>query len=59
VAEGRLMRALWDVLERVDRAVFSVLGRRDRLLGREALLVHTQKATADVKPPQRLIQFDN
>jgi hypothetical protein len=53
------MRALWNALETLDRAVFAVLDRRDRWQGRETLLVQTQKATADVKPPQRLITFES
>jgi hypothetical protein len=53
------MRALWNALESFDRAVFAVLERRDRWQGRESLLAQTQKATADVKPPQRLITFES
>jgi len=53
------MRPLWDLLETVDRTVIALLDQRDRLLGREELLARTKKATADVKPPQRLITLDN
>jgi len=53
------MRALWDALETVDRTVFGALALRDRLLGREALLARTKKATAEVKEPQRIITFEN
>lgn len=53
------MRAIWDVLETVDRAVLSVLETKDRLLGhKEALLVRAQKKTEHIKPPQPLITFD-
>jgi len=52
------MRALWNALETLDRTVFGALERRDRFLGREPLLPRTQKATAEVKPPQRVITLD-
>jgi len=53
------MRALWNALETLDRAVLVTLEKRDRWLGRGALLERTQKATAEVKPPQRIITFEN
>lgn len=53
------MRALWDTLETFDRAVFGLLERSDRLLGREAVLARSKKATAEVKPPQRIITFES
>jgi hypothetical protein len=53
------MRPLWNLLETFDRTVMSLLDQRDRLLGREELLARTKKATAEVKPPQRLITLDN
>jgi|GEM_PF-2009932 len=53
------MRAIWDALETVDRAVFAVLERKDRLLGRrETLLARAKQSTEHIKPPQRLITFD-
>lgn len=52
------MRPLWNALETFDRTVIALLDQRDRLLGREDLLARTKKATADVKPPQRLITLD-
>jgi hypothetical protein len=53
------MRIVWDVLETVDRVAFSALDQVDRLLRRPPLLERTKERTKDVRPPQRVIEFEN
>jgi hypothetical protein len=51
------MRILWDALENADRLVFKLLDKVDQTQKREPLLERTQKLTANVRPPQRVIEF--
>lgn len=52
------MRALWDLLEGADRLVLRTLDRVDRLRKLEPLFERTKRATEQVRPPQRVIEFD-
>lgn len=52
------MHALWTLLEKTDRAVLHALERIDRLRKQEPYFARIQKQTAEVRPPQRVIEFD-
>jgi hypothetical protein len=52
------MRVLWDALEAVDRVVFGTFDRVDQLLKRKPLMQRTQDITQHVRPPQRIITFE-
>jgi hypothetical protein len=52
------MRALWDALETADRLVLGTLDRVDQLLKRKPLMQRTQDITQHVRPPQRIITFE-
>jgi hypothetical protein len=51
------MRILWDTLEAADRLAFRLLDKLDQAQKKEPLLTRTQKRTAEVRPPQRVIEF--
>jgi len=52
------MRILWEALEAADRTVIQLLDKVDRLQKKESLFERTKKFTAEVRAPQRVIEFD-
>lgn len=53
-----MAEAIWHLLEKTDLAVLRALDRLDQLRGKEPYLARIQKATENVRAPQRVIEFD-
>ena len=53
-----MAEAIWHLLEKTDHVVMSALERLDKLRGKEPYLARIQKATENVRAPQRVIEFD-
>jgi hypothetical protein len=52
------MRALWNTLEKLDRAAMSTWDKVDKYVGREPIRARTEKDMKDVRTPQKAIAFE-
>ncbi len=53
-----MVETIWHLLEKVDGAAIRALDQLDRLRGRETFRARVEKATSEVRAPQRAIEFD-
>lgn len=52
------MKALWDSLEKLDRALFKGAERVDKLRKKATFRARMEQSVEDIRPPQKAIQFD-
>jgi hypothetical protein len=51
------MRPFWDLLESADQLGLRTLARLDAWRGLPSLLERSKRETAEVRPPQRVIEY--
>lgn len=52
------MRALWNTLESLDRAVFTLSEKVEKARGKATFRKRAEESVEDIRPPQKAIQFD-